>query len=318
MKFDRLTLNIYLTFCILVSLCLVLSIGNNVPTTVGRNGYKKGNGIESLDIINTQGPVPESRNCGKKELTLNPLAKSFVPNVLSDRLGGVRNQCNYTEDTSFSDSIFDTTPILNELQTPTLSNNCNKSHISYTTEENSINYVEETNQNLENLEISLLNETPRVRDLSTPTLSESSETEDTCSVTTPKGKTRNNCLVPDATKILKDIRVKNVNRIIIGTLNINSLAGKFEQLKLIIGNYLDIFVIQETKLDASYPDAQFVIPGYSKPYRLDRNRFGGGVMIYVREDIPSRPLHKHKFKKEIEGLFVEINLRKTKLLFFGT
>ena len=40
-------------------------------------------------------------------------------------------------------------------------------------------------------------------------------------------------------------------------------------------------------------------------------------MIYVREDIPSKQLSKHSFTKNVEGLFIEINLRKTKLLFFG-
>ena len=40
-------------------------------------------------------------------------------------------------------------------------------------------------------------------------------------------------------------------------------------------------------------------------------------MIYVREDIPSKQLSKHTFTKNVEGLFIEINLRKTKLLFFG-
>ena len=57
--------------------------------------------------------------------------------------------------------------------------------------------------------------------------------------------------------------------------------------------------------------------GYHKPYRLDRNKHGGGVLIYVREDIPTKPLDKHNFTKNIEGIFIEINLRKTKLLFFG-
>ena len=28
--------------------------------------------------------------------------------------------------------------------------------------------------------------------------------------------------------------------------------------------------------------------GYSKPYRFDRNRNGGSVLIYVWEDIPNR------------------------------
>ena len=35
--------------------------------------------------------------------------------------------------------------------------------------------------------------------------------------------------------------------VLIGTLNINSLSSKFEQLKVIIGNYLDVLIIQETK-----------------------------------------------------------------------
>ena len=117
--------------------------------------------------------------------------------------------------------------------------------------------------------------------------------------------------------ILRKIRVENVNKIMIGTLNINSLASKFDQLREVIGKNLDILTIQETKLDASFPPQQFILDGYSEPYRLDRNRDGGGVMIYVREDIPSKELSKHNFTKYVEGLFVEINLRKTKVLFFG-
>ena len=78
----------------------------------------------------------------------------------------------------------------------------------------------------------------------------------------------------DAMNILREIRVKNVNRVIIGSLNINSLPPKFEQLKLIIGNSLDVLVILETKLDSSFPSEQFVINGYKKPYRLDRKRNG--------------------------------------------
>ena len=36
--------------------------------------------------------------------------------------------------------------------------------------------------------------------------------------------------------VLKEIRIKNVNKIVIGTLNINSLALKFDQLREIIGH----------------------------------------------------------------------------------
>ena len=42
---------------------------------------------------------------------------------------------------------------------------------------------------------------------------------------------------------LKEIRIKNVNNVIIGSLNINSLAPKFEQLREIIGKNLDILTI---------------------------------------------------------------------------
>ena len=57
--------------------------------------------------------------------------------------------------------------------------------------------------------------------------------------------------------------------------------------------------------------SQFHLDGYSMPYRLDRNRNGGGVIIYVREDIPSNILRKHFCPNDIEGIFVEINFRKS-------
>ena len=79
-----------------------------------------------------------------------------------------------------------------------------------------------------------------------------------------------------ADSILRKIRLKNVNRVIVGTLNINSLAPKFELLKEIIGKNIDILTIQETKLDSRLPSAQFLINGYSEPCRLDRDRNGGG------------------------------------------
>ena len=53
------------------------------------------------------------------------------------------------------------------------------------------------------------------------------------------------------------------------------------------------------------------------PYRCDRNRLGGGVIVYVRDDIPNKQLIKHKLPEDIEGVFVEVNLRKTKWLIFG-
>ena len=46
---------------------------------------------------------------------------------------------------------------------------------------------------------------------------------------------------------------------------------------------------------------------------MDRNRHGGGIIVHVREDIPSRKLETCK-ADGIEVTFGEINLRKSKWL----
>ena len=61
--------------------------------------------------------------------------------------------------------------------------------------------------------------------------------------------------------MILELKIKNINRIMIGTLNINSLSTKFEQLNLLIANYLDVLVIEETKLDPSFLTEQFLIEG---------------------------------------------------------
>ena len=77
-----------------------------------------------------------------------------------------------------------------------------------------------------------------------------------------------------------------MKNIIIGHLNINSLRNKFHDLAELMKGNLDILVVTETKLDHTFPEKQFLIPGYKKPFRADRNKDGGGVMVFVREDIP--------------------------------
>ena len=66
---------------------------------------------------------------------------------------------------------------------------------------------------------------------------------------------------------LKSIRIKNLNKIVIGHLNINSLRNKFDFLVTQVKGYIDILMISETKLDESFPIGQFLIDGYSVPFR---------------------------------------------------
>ena len=87
---------------------------------------------------------------------------------------------------------------------------------------------------------------------------------------------------------LKSIRIRNLNKIVIGHLNINSLRNKFDFLVTQVKGYIDILVISETKLDERFPIGQFLIDGYRVPFRLDRNENGGGILLYVRDDIPSK------------------------------
>ena len=71
-------------------------------------------------------------------------------------------------------------------------------------------------------------------------------------------------------------------------------------------------VLTETKPDETFTTSSFVIDDFSSHFRLDRNRKGGDILIYVRSDIPSKLLTKHSFPNDIEGLLVEINFRKSK------
>ena len=70
-------------------------------------------------------------------------------------------------------------------------------------------------------------------------------------------------------------------------------------------------MISETKLDSSFPKGQFHLHGFSEPYRLDRNENGGGILVFILEDIPSNLI---KPKMKIEGFFVELNLKREKWL----
>ena len=118
----------------------------------------------------------------------------------------------------------------------------------------------------------------------------------------------------DTHLLLENLKLKNTNRLIVGQLKINSVVRKLDQLKVLLVNNIDILVITETKIDSSFPNAQFRIDGFSAPFRLDRNRFGGRVIFSVREDIPCKQLTKHILPGNIEEIFVEINFRKTKWL----
>ena len=77
---------------------------------------------------------------------------------------------------------------------------------------------------------------------------------------------------------------------------------------------MDIFAIAKTKLDGSFPTAQFKIKGYYSLFRLDITSKSGGLLVYIKSSVPSRKLLCGDICNLIQAIPFEINLRKEKWL----
>ena len=99
----------------------------------------------------------------------------------------------------------------------------------------------------------------------------------------PNNKSANDQSVSRSVNESKNIPSKNVNNIIFAQININSIKNKFELPSHYVGGVL---IITAKKLHKSFPSGQFLLHGYSEPFRLDRNQFGGGLLVFIRDDIP--------------------------------
>ena len=79
----------------------------------------------------------------------------------------------------------------------------------------------------------------------------------------------------------------------------------------------------KTKINKSFPTAQFAIDGFHKPFRLNATDKSGDLLVYVRsylllrQFLPLRQLTKHEISLGIQALVFEINLRKEKWLFLS-
>ena len=112
-------------------------------------------------------------------------------------------------------------------------------------------------------------------------------------------------------------RLKLRKGLAIAYLNINSIRNNIELLKPIILETVDILVIAETKLDNTFATNQFTINGFNPSFRYDRNKNGGGLLIYIREGIPAKQLKDFTTPDDIECGIVEVNLHKKKWILFG-
>jgi hypothetical protein len=73
---------------------------------------------------------------------------------------------------------------------------------------------------------------------------------------------------------------------------------------------LDLICIAETKIDQSFPDAQFALPNY-RMFRRDNTNMRGGLLTYIRSDIPCRKLNDYS-TKNVETIVMEVLINKQK------
>ena len=97
------------------------------------------------------------------------------------------------------------------------------------------------------------------------------------------------CAKGNAFTSTKSIKIKHPKNLFFGHLNVNSIRNKFVSIEELIKRTFDIFLISETKIDDSFPNAQFKIEGY-KTFRKDRDAFRGGLLFYVNEKLNCRSL----------------------------
>ena len=106
-------------------------------------------------------------------------------------------------------------------------------------------------------------------------------------------------------------RLKYAKNLIIGHLNINSIRNKFLDFKELVLSETDICLISETKLDDSFPDQQFHLNGY-KTFRKVWNKFGGRLILFVKENIHCKVVNRFRFSEECEIISIHFSISNKK------
>ena len=110
------------------------------------------------------------------------------------------------------------------------------------------------------------------------------------------------------------LRRRYPRNFIVTHINVNSLQHKFEELCTILKNNLvDCLFVSESKLNTSHPNAQFEIENY-RTYRRDNiHDNGGGLICFVRSDLPT---YEEKFDSHpCESLTIIVQFQKSKWAF---
>ena len=100
----------------------------------------------------------------------------------------------------------------------------------------------------------------------------------------------------------------DTNDFIVVHYNIDSICaeGRLEQLNIVCKTMnLDCLIITESKLDESVPNSQIKIENFHEPIRRDRNRHGGGCLIYLSEKLVFKQMSRFQSDK-YEHIWVDV------------
>ena len=112
-------------------------------------------------------------------------------------------------------------------------------------------------------------------------------------------------------------RLKYPTNPLIDYLNINSFRNKIIDVREVFGKLsLDYFAISESKLDESFPSAQFNINSYEIRNRRDRDKNGGGLIEFVRKGFITKRLKDYETQIS-ETICSEFTISKRKWICFS-
>ena len=114
---------------------------------------------------------------------------------------------------------------------------------------------------------------------------------------------------PNHLHLCEELRANYPKNCFFSYINVNSVRYKMDELRNVTGKLQPaVFAVAETKIDNSFHIGQFYIDGYHPPFRRDRTAHGGGLLVYVRSDIPCRKLDFAT--PHVESLSLDLSIKK--------
>ncbi len=86
--------------------------------------------------------------------------------------------------------------------------------------------------------------------------------------------------------------LNNIKGLRVASLNVNSMVKHIDELRILLESKpTDILLINKSKIDDTVPDNEIYINGYNI-IRNDRNRNGGGVIMYLGQSLSFTEIKK--------------------------